>query len=96
MRVSTGEIENGADIIVQSTTLSIRIRKRAQERITLANHEFLLDKNVYYSDPDDHKIDDVVNHYEELNIVSMPSLLHANLFTNKSYFQAEIPKRLIE
>lgn len=99
MRVSTGTLTDiGAHAdLVQSTTSGLRLRKGALERLTVANHGFPEDVEVFHPTSYGVKIGDIDERYEELDIAMVrldPS--QRSRYSNQAYFQAEPPKRLVE
>jgi hypothetical protein len=88
VHVSTDNLES----LVSSITLELLLRKEGLERFTLANHDFLQERNVFHSDFYDTKIDEVMKRY----YVAMTKLNPSHIFINESYFQEESLKRLVE
>lgn len=99
VRVSTGFSTSSGMCAeaVQSTTCGIRLRKGASEYVSVANHGFLANNEVFHPAPDGDKIGDIVDRYPELDIAMVQlTPAHSSRFSNQMYFQAEPPQRLVE
>lgn len=99
VRVSTGHATGSGTYAdaAQFTTCGIHLRKGATEYVSVANQGFQTGNEVFHPGPHGDKIGDIVNRYPELDIAIVQlTPAHSGRFTNKSYFQAEAPKRLIE
>lgn len=75
----------------------MRLRKNAVERITVANHVFLTEKEIFHPSELGVKIGDVEERYDELDIAMVrlvPS--KSSSYFNNVYFQGEPPRRLDE
>lgn len=74
----------------------MRLRKDAVERITVANHVFLTEKEIFHPSELGVKIGDVEERYYELDIAMVrlvPS--KSSSYFNNVYFQGEPPRRLV-
>lgn len=83
----------------RATSAGVRLRNSLNHRevITVANHGFLFSDEVYHpSEEDGDRVGDVVGRRPELDIALVkltPS--ETSKFSNRVYFQAEPPKRLV-
>ncbi|MCJ1345778.1 hypothetical protein MMC31_003987 [Peltigera leucophlebia] len=97
MRISTGIFTSGPNKdAVTSSTSGVRLRKNAVERITVANHRFLTEKEVFHPSELGVKIGDIEERYDELDIAMVrlvPS--KSSSYSNNIYFQGEPPRRLV-
>ncbi len=99
MRVSTGSLSNDGAYsdFVQSTTSGVRVRNGLTERITVANHGFLHDTEVYHPSNYGDKIGDIQERFENLDVALVQlNPLQTSLYTNETYFKAEPPRRFVE
>ena len=99
VRVSTGCATGSGTYAdaVQSTTCGIRLRKDANEYVSVANHGFLAGDEVFHPDPEGDKIGDVMKRYPELDLAMVQlTPAHSGRFHNQTYFQAETPRRLVD
>ena len=97
MRISIGIFTSGPyENAVISSTSGVRLRKNTVERITVANHGFLTEEEVFHPSEYGVKIGDVEERYDELDI-AMVRLVPSQIsnYSNNVYFQGEPPKRLI-
>jgi hypothetical protein len=67
------------------------------ERITIANHGFVHDTDVYHPSHYGDKIGDIQERFEDLDVALVQlNPLQTSLYTNETYFQAEPPRRFVE
>lgn len=82
----------------QATSAGIRLRNvNGQDMMTVANHGFSFSSEVYHpAEEDGNKIGEVVSRYPEIDVALVklaPSEAHK--LSNRVYFQAEPPVRLV-
>lgn len=94
VRVSEGVSENE----VRSSSSGILLRKdNTLEFLTVANHRFPSSGEVYHPDETGDTIGHVVQRYPELNIAMVKlTPANSNKFTNRIYFNADAPQKLME
>lgn len=99
IRVSAGHIgssERSAGSSI-STTCGIQLRKNDDSCVTVANHGFIGETEVFHPSPNGDKIGTIVDRYPELDIAMVKlAPVSPTRFTNKTYFEAEPPRRLVE
>ncbi|KFY21184.1 hypothetical protein V491_03097 [Pseudogymnoascus sp. VKM F-3775] len=101
VRLSTGPVtSSGAEAEAsQSTTCGVLLRQGSLMFVTVANHGFLANDSgeVFHPVADGDIIGNIVKRYPELDIAMVQlTPANSNRFTNKTYFQAEPPRRLAE
>ena len=73
----------------------MRVKCGTKLLITASHHNFLAGNDVYHPWENGEKIGEVVDQYPELDIAFIElTPAHADRFSNDSYFQAEVPRRM--